>query len=101
MQNLFRPVPKFICFVISFTLRAGVTSLNVCKLYYDDDETLGGVAQSVTCLATDGSLTADPGVSSSILAWSRTLVEIDHEISSTVILLSSVESFKKGFVSYK
>ena len=56
----------------------------------------GCVAQSVTCLATDASLTADLGVASSIPAWSRTFVEIDHEIISTVILLPSTESFKKG-----
>ena len=43
------------------------------------------VAQSVMCLATDASLThADPGVASSIPAWSHTFVEIDHEIISTV-----------------
>ena len=56
----------------------------------------GRVAQSVTCLATDGSLTADPGVASSIPARSHTFVEIDHEIISTVILLPSAESFKKA-----
>ena len=56
----------------------------------------GRVAQSVTCLATDASLTADPGVASSIPARSHTFVEIDHEILSTVILLPSAESFKKG-----
>ena len=65
----------------------------------------GCVAQSVTCLATDAcltadpgvaSLTADPGVASSIPAWSHTFVEIDHEIISTVILLPSADSFKKG-----
>ena len=56
----------------------------------------GRVAQSVTCLATDASLTADPGVMSSISAWSHTFVEIDHEIIPTVILLPSAESFKKG-----
>ena len=54
------------------------------------------VAQSVTCLATDASLTADPGVASSIPARSHTFVEIDHEIISTVILLPSAESFKKS-----
>ena len=59
-------------------------------------DTPGRVAQSVTCLATNGSLTADPGVASSIPARSHTLVEIDHEIISTVILLPSPESFKKG-----
>ena len=47
----------------------------------------GRVAQSVTCLATDASLTAYPGVVSSIPACSHTFVEIDHEIISTVILL--------------
>ena len=56
----------------------------------------GRVAQRVTCLATDVSLTADPGVASSIPARSHTFVEIDHEIISTVILLPSAESFKKG-----
>ena len=57
---------------------------------------LGRVAQLVTCLATDASLTADPGVASSILARSHTFVEIDHEIISTVIILPSAESFKEG-----
>ena len=56
--------------------------------------------QSVTCLATDVSLTADQGVASSIPARSHTFVEIDYEIISTVIsmviLLPSAESFKKG-----
>ena len=55
----------------------------------------GRVAQSVTCLATDACLTADPGVASSIPARSDTFVEIDHEIS-TVILLPSADLFKKG-----
>ena len=45
----------------------------------------GRVAQSVTCLATDASLTADPGVASSIPARDHTFVEIDHEIISTVM----------------
>ena len=56
----------------------------------------GRVAQSVTCLATDACLTADPGVASSIPARFNTFVEIDHEITSTVILLPSADSFKKG-----
>ena len=58
--------------------------------------TPGRVAQSVTCLATDACLTAIPGVVSSIPARSHTFVEIDHEIISTVILLPSADSFKKG-----
>ena len=56
----------------------------------------GRVAQSVTCLATDACLTADPGVASSIPVRSHTFVEIDHEMISTVILLPSADSFKKG-----
>ena len=52
--------------------------------------------QSVKCLATDASLTADQGVASSISARFHTFVEIDHEILSMVILLPSAESFKKG-----
>ena len=56
----------------------------------------GHVGQSVTCLTTDASLIADPGVTSSIPAQSHTFVEIDHKIISTVILLPSAESFKKG-----
>ena len=56
----------------------------------------GRVAQSVTCLATDACLTADPGVASSIPVRSHTFVEIDHEIISTVILLLSADLFKKG-----
>ena len=58
--------------------------------------TMGRIAQSVTCLATDACLTADPGVASSIPARPHTFVEIDHEIISTVILLPSADSFKKG-----
>ena len=61
-----------------------------------DENLPGRVAQSVMCLATDVSLTADPGVASSIPARSHTFVVIDHEIISTVILLPSAELFKKG-----
>ena len=56
----------------------------------------GRVAQSVTCLATDACLTADPGIASSIPARSHTFVENDHEIISTVIPLPSADLFKKG-----
>ena len=61
----------------------------------------GRVAQSVTCLATDASLTADPGVASSIPARSHTFVEIDHEIISTVILLLPLNHSWRVVVSYK
>ena len=56
----------------------------------------GHVAQSLSCLATDACLTADPGVASSIPTRSHTFVEIDHEMISTVILLPYADSFKKG-----
>ena len=56
----------------------------------------GPVAQLVKCLATDVCLTADPGVASSIKVRSHTSVEIDHEMISSVIRLSSAHSFKKG-----
>ena len=73
---------------------------NCCHADYlhalHSSSTLGRVAQSVTCLATDACLTADPGVGSLIPARSHTFMEIDHKIISTVILLSSAESFKKG-----
>ena len=69
-----------------------LTKLILIKLGYIP----GRVAQSVTCLATDACLTADPGVASSIPARYHTFVEIDHEIISTVILLPSADLFKKG-----
>ena len=56
----------------------------------------GRIAQSVTCLTKDASLTTDPGVASSIPAGSHTFMEIDHEIISMAILLPSAESFKNG-----
>ena len=68
-----------------------------CKESNPTKQLPGPVGQLVTCLATDVSLTADPGVTSSIPASSHTFVKIDHEIISTVILLPSAESFKKGF----
>ena len=73
----------------------------ISHLVFSQDDVLGTrmkgrVAQSVTCLATDACLTADPGVASSIPARYHTSVEIDHEIISTVILLPSADLFKKG-----
>ena len=65
-------------------------------LYRDRNFTPGRVAQSVTCLATDACLTADPGVASSIPVRSHTFVEIDREMISSVILPPSADSFKKG-----
>ena len=57
---------------------------------------LHSIAQLVMCLATNASLTADPGVATLIPARFHTFVEIDHEIISMVILIPSAESFKKG-----
>ena len=50
----------------------------------------GPLVQSVT------RLTADPGAASSIPALSHTLVEIDHELIFTVILLPLIQ---KGLLS--
>ena len=55
---------------------------------------LSRVAQSVTCATTD------PVVTSSILAWSHTFAEIDRDIISTAILLTSADS-RRVAVSYK
>ena len=48
------------------------------------------------CLTTDACLTADQGVVNSIPAQFHTFLEIDHEIITTVILLPSIDPFKKG-----
>ena len=70
------------------------SKIDKTKILMTNGRLLGHAVQSVICLATDGSLTVDPGVAS--LIQSHTFVEIDHEIISTVILLPSAESFKKG-----
>ena len=72
-------------------------SIVKCPLSSDCSQTValpGHIAHSVTCL------TADPGVGSSILAWSLTFAEINHEIISTAILLPSADS-RRVVVSYK
>ena len=60
----------------------------------------GHLVQSVTCLSADTCLTADPGVPSSITAWSHTFVEIGHEIISTAVLLPYAD-LRRVVVSYK
>ena len=76
------------------TLSSYVTQATTTKLP-------GRVAQSVTCLATDACLTADPGVASSIPIQSHTFVEIDHEMISTVILPLPLIQSRRVIVSYK
>ena len=61
----------------------------------------GRIAQSVTCLAKDACLTADPGVGSSIPIRSHTFLEIDHEMISTVILPLPLIHSRRVVVSYK
>ena len=99
--HAFRSVPfviRSLESIISRLALSQIASVCSCDGWFETHRTSvpGRVAQSVTCLATDASLTADPGVASSIPARSHTFVEIDHEIISTVILLPSAESFKKG-----
>ena len=69
---------------------------SIIEMMIDHKVGPGRVAQSVACLATDVGLTADPGAASLLPDRSHTFMEIDHEIISTVILLPSAESFKKG-----
>ena len=64
------------------------------------NDILGCVGQLVMCLATDGSLTADPGVGSLIPVWSHTFLEIDHEIISTVISSLPLNHSRRIVVSY-
>ena len=73
------------------------TPINKCTVTCSPDR----VAQSVTCLATDACLTADPRVASSIPVRSHTFVEIDHEMISTLPLIHSrrvVVSYKRKYV---
>ena len=105
-MSIFVPIIFNICHQWSKVVNIGIfksTShhvqfLNSQQLFYCiiPQKIPGRLAQLVTCLATDASLTADPGVASSIPARSHIFVEIDHEIISTVILLPSTESLKKG-----
>ena len=69
-------------------------SITYSFLAFDLDSISGRKGQSVTCL------TADPGVTSLILAQCNTFAEIDHEIISTAILLPSADS-RRVVVSYK
>ena len=61
----------------------------------------GRVAQSVTCLATDASLTADPGVASLIPVGSHTFEEIDHEIFLRSFCSPPLIHSRRVVVSYK
>ena len=83
-----------LCLVSSIIILLQLTS--VYLLCHQHEQGPIRVAQSITCLATDACLTADPGVASSIPVRSHTFVEIDHEIISTVILLPSADLVKKG-----
>ena len=77
------------------------TALNTSSylsLFYITLLSPGRAALSITCLATDVRLTANPGIGSSIPAWSHTFVEINHETISTVILLSSADRERSGSV---
>ena len=89
---------KFQWKILLFTFGKVCRTLRISHeiIYFYTIWSPGRVAQSVTCLATDACLTADPGVASSILARYHTFVEIDHEIISTVILLPSADLSKKG-----
>ena len=86
--------PKISLLRVKYMRKLAITGIQFCVVMQYCVP--GRVAQSVTCLATDACLTADPGVASSIPVRSHTFVEIDHEMISTVILLPSADSFKNG-----
>ena len=74
-------------------------------MFVQCDKQLTGYTKIFSCfkslkagvkITTDQDRTRDPGVASSIPVQSHTFVEIDHEMISTVILLPSADSFKKG-----
>ena len=73
----------------------------VCIYYLTNFSIPGRVAQSVTCLATDACLTADPGVASSIPARSHTFVGIDHEIYPRSFSSLPLIHSRRVVVSYK
>ena len=85
-----------------YELTSVLTALNFTFLFieliFDSPDR---IAQSVMFLATDASLTADPGVANPIWVRSHTFMEIDHDLISTVILLPSAESSRRVVVSYK
>ena len=82
IDSIYVHVFVFIGYMIGLTLFVGVVIANYSenKVSHFINSLHAWVAQSVTCLATDACLTADPGVASSIPARSHTFVEIDHEI---------------------
>ena len=95
--------PRFTLQLIALTLCMHDNFSSFCHLLISKSTFFepGRVVQSVTCLATDACLSADPGVASSIPARSHTFVEIDHEIISTVILLLPLIYSRRVVVSYK
>ena len=74
----------------------GIHWVNISKLQWLN-QSPGRVAQSVTCLATDESLTADPGIASSIPARLHTFMEIDLRSFSSLPL----NHLRRVVVSYK
>ena len=63
-----------------------------CQVCMNPDYVCAGLCSAVGNLTADTCLAADPGVTSLILAWSHTFVEIDYEIISTAIHLPSADS---------
>ena len=104
VQSDFRKINEMnISSVLSdFIILAVLTNTSRLQTYiarqFTKKISLGRIAQSVTCLTADICLAVDPGVASSIRAWSHT--EIYHEIISTAILLPSADS-RRAVVSYK
>ena len=100
----FKYINIYINILYSGITRPMAANTRLCPLWFSTNSLYspqtymlpGCIAQSVTCLATDACLAADQKVASSIPVRYHTFVEIDHEMISTVILLPSPDSFKKG-----
>ena len=69
-----------------FFMKVLPASLITCRTLGEHSKALGNVAQLVTCLAACRSRGRE----------FDTIVKIDHELISTVFLLPSAESFKRG-----
>ena len=61
----------------------------------------GSITQSVKCLATDSSMTADLGVQIAIPARSHTFMEIDHEKNIRSFSSLPLNHSRRVVVSYK
>ena len=96
------PLFDMFLFVVNGLVHIIRTLIALTSSDISDEPPPGCVAQSVTCLATEMSLPADPEGPSSIRSRSHTFVEIDHAIMFTVSFSSlPLNHSRRVAVSYK